>query len=225
MKIETKDQILEYIENNHIKNEFEKWYRKYRLVISDLVLVRRLSTYIREEIEELKRKGVEICEQVKELIAESWIKILEKLEIDRYNVTRGELNGLNKDVLDILLIIFPYVRHYSRKPFTVTVTYRSRKKRIVDKIGRGFKVIKENITPSSVFICILFIVTLIGLTLLTLKNIEIRKHMSNVGHILNVTKISKKNITSVRNSSRTDNITMLAFLFRNSSILMSRQTL
>ncbi len=225
MRLETKDQVIKYLEDNYIKSEFEKWYRKYRLVITDLVLVRRLSTYIREEIEELKRKGIELCEQVKKIIAESWIRLLEKLEIDRYAITRGELNGLNKDVLDILLIIFPNVRHYSRKPFTTVVTYRSKRRSIKNKIAKAYKIIKENMTPNSVLICILFIITLIGLILLTLKNIEIRKNMTNIGPSWNATKILKKNSTTIVNRSHADREIMIYSGLCYNSISMIQQTL
>ncbi|NPB00616.1 MAG: hypothetical protein GXO10_04505 [Crenarchaeota archaeon] len=226
MKIEVKDQILKHLENNHIKNDFEKWYRKYRLVITDLVLVRRLSTYIREEIEELKRRGVEINDSTKKIIADTWIRALEKLEIDRYSIIRGELNGLNKDVLDILLILFPNVRHYSRKPFTTVVEHGHKRRCSLKRVGKIFRIIKENITPSSVFLCILFIITLTGLILLTLKNINIRKNMSNISNLHNVTKIVKINSTKSRTAMHASSTTtLLCELCHLHSILMFLQIL
>ncbi|NPA23372.1 MAG: hypothetical protein GXO23_03650 [Crenarchaeota archaeon] len=176
------DHLRSFLEDNYLKEEFKRWYRKYRLVITDLVLVRRLSTFIREELEELKKRSIEINENVKTVIAESWTKAINDLEIDRYSIIRGELNGLNSDVLDIILKIFPNVRHYSRKPFTTTVTARAKRRRVHDiaKLSKFFKEIRRNISLSSVFLCILFIVTLASLIVLTIKNIEIQNKLSHV---------------------------------------------
>ncbi len=218
------EHIRKYLTDSNLKNEFERWYRKYRLVITDLVIVRRISTYIREELEDIKKREIELSQEIKRTIAESWIEILDKLDIDRYSILRGELNGLNRDVLDILLIIFPNVRHYSRKPFTTIIKQRQRRSINILRIDTLFRNIKRNISAKSLFICILFILTIVSLVLMTVKNIRLNREQNllrNVNPSYNITNIR-------RNATRHRVITVASEVIsmkRNCYIIDFRQVL
>ncbi len=104
-----------WLESNAAKKEFVEWWAKYRDISSDLVLTRKISTFIAEELDLLK-----ILYNIREFdnnilckVAESWIRLLEKVGINRASVKRGEIQGLRSEVVYVLKKIFPLLEHYS----------------------------------------------------------------------------------------------------------------
>ncbi|NPA70863.1 MAG: hypothetical protein GXO26_08635 [Crenarchaeota archaeon] len=104
-----------WLESNAAKKEFKDWWTKYRAFSTDLVITRKISTFIAEELDLIRIiYGIkEIDEDVMNKIAESWIKLLERLGIDRFSIRRGEINGLRAEIVNILKKIFPLLEHYS----------------------------------------------------------------------------------------------------------------
>ncbi len=104
-----------WLESNAAKKEFKDWWTKYGAFSTDLVISRKISTFIAEELDLIRIiYGIrEINENIMNKIAESWIKLLDRLGIDRFSIRRGEINGLRAEIVNILKKIFPLLEHYS----------------------------------------------------------------------------------------------------------------
>ncbi|NPA23573.1 MAG: hypothetical protein GXO23_04685 [Crenarchaeota archaeon] len=104
-----------WLESNAAKKEFAEWWSRYSGISTDLVLTRKISTFIAEELELLKilYNITNLSDDILCKVAESWIRLLEKLGINRTSVRRGEIHGLRSEVVSVLKKIFPFLEHYS----------------------------------------------------------------------------------------------------------------
>ncbi|NPB00558.1 MAG: hypothetical protein GXO10_04210 [Crenarchaeota archaeon] len=104
-----------WLESNAAKKEFKDWWTRYRSLSTDLVITRKLSTFIAEELDLMRilYNIRELDEDILNKVAESWIRLLEKLGIDRFSIKRGEIHGLRSEIVSILKKIFPMLEHYS----------------------------------------------------------------------------------------------------------------
>ncbi len=111
MDLESSNKLEDQFRDTPQKREFRTWYRKYRTVITELSLVRRLSTLIREEIDKIQNPDHKVIN----VIARTWIKVLEEEGIRREDIIHGELKGIREEVVEILKILFPNLNRIDRK--------------------------------------------------------------------------------------------------------------
>ena len=91
--------------------DFRLWYTKFKDVISDLSLVRRVSSIVYN----LLNQGCSEEEVVK--VVED---ILRSLNVDPLIIRRGEFQGLRGDVVEVLRIIFPNAVQETKPPFFIS---------------------------------------------------------------------------------------------------------
>ncbi len=91
--------------------DFRLWYTKFRDVISDLSLVRRVSSIVYN----LLNQG---CSE--EEVVKAVEDILRNLNVDPLMIKRGEFQGLRGDVVDVLKIIFPNAVQETKPPFFIS---------------------------------------------------------------------------------------------------------
>ncbi len=89
-------------------SEFKEWYMKFRDIVSDLTLVRRVSTMAYNLLNAGCSRD-EVVKVIKDTLA--------SLNIDPSLVKRGEFQGMREDVKDILREVFPNAVQETRTPF------------------------------------------------------------------------------------------------------------
>lgn len=88
--------------------DFKTWYNRFRDVVSDLSLVRRVSSIVYD----LLNNGCSRDEVVK--IIEG---VLRDVGVDPSSIRYGEFQGLRGDVVEVLRQVFPYAVQETRAPF------------------------------------------------------------------------------------------------------------
>lgn len=88
--------------------DFRLWYTRFKDVISDLSLVRRVSSIAYNLLNQGCSK-----EEVIKVIEE----ILRSVDIDPLSVRRGEFQGLRGDVIEVLREVFPNAVQETKPPF------------------------------------------------------------------------------------------------------------
>lgn len=88
--------------------DFKLWYTKFRDVISDLSLVRRVSSIVYN----LLNQG---CSE--EDVIKAVEEILRGVNVDPLAIRRGEFQGLRSDVVEVLKVIFPNATQETKPPF------------------------------------------------------------------------------------------------------------
>ncbi len=90
--------------------DFRLWYTKFRDVISDLSLVRRVSSIVYN----LLNQG---CSE--EEVVKAVEDILRNLNVDPLMIKRGEFQGLRGDVVEVLKVVFPNAIQETKPPFFI----------------------------------------------------------------------------------------------------------
>lgn len=91
--------------------DFRLWYTKFRDVISDLSLVRRVSSIVYN----LLNQG---CSE--EEVINAVEDILRNLNVNPLMIKRGEFQGLRGDVVEVLKVIFPNAVQETKPPFFIS---------------------------------------------------------------------------------------------------------
>lgn len=86
-------------------------YARYRGVIGELSLVRKVA-----DAAYIALRGAQSCEDPVAAVAEAIAGELDRLGVDRSSVRRGELQGLPRDVVEVIRRVFPNIEHYAEKP-------------------------------------------------------------------------------------------------------------
>ncbi|MGC8570524.1 hypothetical protein [Caldivirga sp.] len=110
--------------------DFRLWYTKFRDVISDLSLVRRVSSIVYN----LLNQG---CSE--EEVVKAVEDILRNLNVDPLTIKRGEFQGLRGDVAEVLRIIFPNATQETKPPFFITEGDKRRVSQPSSSVNRQVK--------------------------------------------------------------------------------------